>query len=414
MYFFLARGVLVGNIMFRFALITTLILLALNVCLAQLGNSYYNPADGILYAQCPSPTLPPEGESMSMLFRFEDSGARLIMINHDVPGRIISLDNVPGHLFTWLEYQDGRREVYQTADSGETWSQIGDFPIHIIGLSRQGEVAGQSFSYSGITIGNKIYFTSDGWNTLDSVQAAFLPDSIRFNWFGCHNGIIYGTTINTGRICISSDTGRTWSLGYRDPITHGIPDAAGAEDEIWGKFNRVYVLHDTGRTATDSVFVPHLNQFPYAWEPYLIPTNQPGEVYYLASREYWTEPPILEIVLYHIDNYGAQVDSFHYAVPIEYNAVNVHLQPETFHLSAYPNPFNSSVTLEWDAQYFKHNKIAIYDILGRRIWEWCGYGNMTHWDGRNIAGTVVPSGEYFVTFFNDALVNNTVRIVLLK
>lgn len=71
-------------------------------------------------------------------------------------------------------------------------------------------------------------------------------------------------------------------------------------------------------------------------------------------------------------------------------------------LSAYPNPFNSSVQIEWTAPlHGEPLSIEIYDVLGRQVSVLfhgaVGAGlQRTTWDGANAVGTQVTSGTYFV------------------
>lgn len=340
------------------------------------------------------------------------------MVSHEIPGRLWCVDRVPGHLLTWRQDLEGNTEVYQTFDYGETWTRFESLPATVVGYSRYGEQPGQCFAYSWFFVNNNIYFTNDGWNTLDSVQSSLDDDSISFWQFGSSNGLIYGTKYNSGHICVSSDTGHTWAIGYRNAILPGFaPNAAGAVDELWGKLSRVYVLHDTGRTAIDSILIPHLSSFPYGWVSSLIATDQFGEAFYLASREFWTDPPLLEVVLYHIQNYGAQVDSFYYEVPIVCSNVNRVFRPQSFQINAFPNPFNSSITISFTLAHASEVKMAVYDVLGRNVDGIKGahIGALLQAGEHRIIfdGTGLSSGIYFIRLEAGGNVQ-TRKMILLK
>ena len=89
--------------------------------------------------------------------------------------------------------------------------------------------------------------------------------------------------------------------------------------------------------------------------------------------------------------------------------------PETFELSAYPNPFNSSVTLSLVPSQVAIVRVELFDILGRRVQEiWSGplaYEKRLSFDGSHLS-----SGIYFVRvrqpIGNRALAME--KIVLLK
>ena len=89
--------------------------------------------------------------------------------------------------------------------------------------------------------------------------------------------------------------------------------------------------------------------------------------------------------------------------------------PETFELSAYPNPFNSSVTLTLVPSQVAIVRVELFDILGRRVQEiWSGplaFEKRMTFDGAHLT-----SGIYLVRVWqpigNRALA--TEKIVLLK
>jgi hypothetical protein len=68
---------------------------------------------------------------------------------------------------------------------------------------------------------------------------------------------------------------------------------------------------------------------------------------------------------------------------------------------SYPNPFRSQTTLEYALPASADVRIAIYDVLGRRVRvlaegdHTAGRHDVT-WDGRNNAGQPVASGLYLI------------------
>lgn len=72
-------------------------------------------------------------------------------------------------------------------------------------------------------------------------------------------------------------------------------------------------------------------------------------------------------------------------------------------LPNYPNPFRGATTLEYALPEVAEVRLAIYDLLGRRVrvlarGEQPAGIHRVRWDGRNSAGQPVASGLYFVRF----------------
>jgi hypothetical protein len=74
--------------------------------------------------------------------------------------------------------------------------------------------------------------------------------------------------------------------------------------------------------------------------------------------------------VYHIQNYGAVVDSSHHRfldfVPLAVETERAFL-PQDPHLSAFPNPFNSATHLEFTLQSTQRVSLRLYDVLGREV-----------------------------------------------
>ena len=91
--------------------------------------------------------------------------------------------------------------------------------------------------------------------------------------------------------------------------------------------------------------------------------------------------------------------------------------PITPHLTASPNPFNSSVRLNWSSSPGA-NALEIYNILGQRVRTYdlstaSGSRSSIEWDGRDLAGHQVPSGLYFARIAG-AHAPVVTKLVLLK
>jgi hypothetical protein len=89
------------------------------------------------------------------------------------------------------------------------------------------------------------------------------------------------------------------------------------------------------------------------------------------------------------------------------------------HLSAYPNPFNPSVTLVWRANRTGRLRIELFDLRGRRVRNLfdgdvvTASGRVT-WDGRDAGGRAVASGSYLVRLSDPSGEIATHRIVLVR
>ncbi|MFQ6611062.1 MAG: T9SS type A sorting domain-containing protein [Fidelibacterota bacterium] len=87
------------------------------------------------------------------------------------------------------------------------------------------------------------------------------------------------------------------------------------------------------------------------------------------------------------------------------------LQPNQYNVNVFPNPFNSSISIQIDN--IENVKVGIYDLLGNKVRELQAYHNNIVWNGKDKFGYSMPSGTYFVRL--DYNSNSTVRkITLLK
>lgn len=84
-------------------------------------------------------------------------------------------------------------------------------------------------------------------------------------------------------------------------------------------------------------------------------------------------------------------------------------RPAFFELDIYPNPFNSSTTIEFKLDHPGPTQISIYNLAGKHVRTlWSGPANgdrqVVHWTAQDDHGLPVPSGLYFVRCWNGALV----------
>jgi hypothetical protein len=117
--------------------------------------------------------------------------------------------------------------------------------------------------------------------------------------------------------------------------------------------------------------------------------------------------------------YGVQVDTGAYEVQTPLTGIDNQATPPDFAVrSVYPNPFNPTVTIEYELPYRQSVKISVYDAGGRLVKKLVedtrGSGlHKIFWQGQDEYGNVVPSGLYFLRLESDGQVT-TRKILLLK
>jgi len=84
----------------------------------------------------------------------------------------------------------------------------------------------------------------------------------------------------------------------------------------------------------------------------------------------------------------------------------------------FPNPFNPTTTIKYSINQNGKVKIVIFDILGRQVRSLVNENNSIGqysvlWDGRNDAGKVVQSGQYYYTVEMDDI-TKTKKMILIK
>ncbi|MCB9367275.1 MAG: T9SS type A sorting domain-containing protein [Calditrichaeota bacterium] len=94
--------------------------------------------------------------------------------------------------------------------------------------------------------------------------------------------------------------------------------------------------------------------------------------------------------------------------------------PDEFKLSkVYPNPFNPTTTIAYEAASSGQIQFTIHNLLGQEVWSTSeavpGPGHYElRWNGVNQAGQSVPSGIYFMRMATYRGVHGTQKLMLLK
>jgi hypothetical protein len=162
-------------------------------------------------------------------------------------------------------------------------------------------------------------------------------------------------------------------------------------------------------------------------EPILL---YPGE-YHLGDLEVIVNPDISQPVATQIrfsgcpeDNYYTGFGNIIFFEPVLIDAeititptgieseIKEHL-PFGMSIEAYPNPFNSSVTISVESP--AKSRLAIYDILGREVREFLVNegSRKINWDGSDSKGEPVGSGIYFARLASPEN-SKTIRMLLLR
>jgi len=93
--------------------------------------------------------------------------------------------------------------------------------------------------------------------------------------------------------------------------------------------------------------------------------------------------------------------------------------PNSFEINQnYPNPFNPITTINYSINKNGNIKIVIFDMLGRQVRSLVNKNNSAGqhsvlWDGKNDAGKIVQSGQYYYNIEMDG-VNKSRKMILIK
>jgi hypothetical protein len=106
----------------------------------------------------------------------------------------------------------------------------------------------------------------------------------------------------------------------------------------------------------------------------------------------------------------------HIANPTSIEQINT--EEVVNNIIAYPNPFNSSTRIEFTSNSSEETEFAIYSITGEKVFssdlDLKSYNIFSLiWNGKDMAGNILPSGMYFLT----AKTKNdfeTFKLILLK
>ncbi len=102
-----------------------------------------------------------------------------------------------------------------------------------------------------------------------------------------------------------------------------------------------------------------------------------------------------------------------------FNATGSRPIPETMELiSAFPNPFNSTVTIQYSLGFGSDVRLAIYDISGRHITDLVSRfmpagQHVSLWNGSDAANVSMPSGVYIMRL-ETAEISRSIKLLLVR
>jgi len=213
---------------------------------------------------------------------------------------------------------------------------------------------------------------------------------------------------------LTTDGGYTWRPVSHATTHHGVSmsSLAVAGDTLWA----VWSDRDPAYGLHEEICFTHSTDLGDNWSPYERLTFEP-EHSWAPTIAY--DNGRLHVVWYN-DNPppDSGMDIYYKRYDPEPDAVRGEvgdMLPEALSLSAYPNPFNSSVMISY-SNLNKGGAIAIHDIQGKLIRSFAlegGADGKINWDATDAMGNKVSSGVYFARA--EASQNsNTFKLVYLK
>lgn len=369
-----------------------------------MDNCYYSPVDRMLYFQYVW------GDPA---YRCLDGGRTITRIPPEVPGMICSSEPIPGLIFCmpYLSSAFDSIMLYCSTDSGSTWELTpGVFPGDM--FYREG-CAGANVGESFLRGDDYTFFTSDRWQTRDSIPRRTENPNVLTYWlFNAGEMVLGGAQAHT--YLISSDTGRTWDSAH--PIVIGAQQIiadAGADGEIWihdlvRTGDSIYVIQNRGEITRAVMKIPPVPQRYVSF--YLLATERPGEAYCIVDSLHWPRWDF-DVWIYHIQNYGAQIDTFYHRV--FYTEAQEIPVVQDFRVKAYPNPFNGRSQIEFVLSSTQMVSLRLYDLLGREVMT---LSNAVQSPGVHrvpLIANGLASGVYFCRMRAGG-VEQTTKIVLMK
>ena len=316
-------------------------------------------------------------------------------------------------------FAGSQNRIYKSSDNSDTWEQVYFAPEYAVNMStvRCGYdsivLAGGENSYGIVRSGDN----GMTWNVVLDISHTGWFELITDIQFG-PDGIIFACSRITlsndpGMVYASYDEGRTWQVFS----VAGYPMALGFDNYgrlLRGEFGSGLYRYDfdtsvwehilaTGVSPQEILTVPDNKIFLgcYYWPSgglggAMVSTNG-GESFSFLNSGFGLSNNASEFA---VDLVG-RILTVNGALFRSYDTVFAKRQDfirSDFQITAYPNPFHSSVTIKYNERYTKSadNMLFIYNSSGQLILQ-TNIGNQPeyHWDG-----SALPTGLYFIKISN--------------
>lgn len=237
-----------------------------------------------------------------------------------------------------------------------------------------------------LTEGGKFYTSSDNGKSWTRTSSFTGPEGHYF--YGASivgsptvKGRVYiaGSGYSNPSVYVSDDYGETFR-----PMSEGLPSTLVFDIDINPEGDLLFAATEVG---------------PYAYLDSLDKWVDIAGIY-APDQTYWTVEYIPHLKTARFGTYGRgiwdfNVENWNTAIEQEKNSQI----PRDYHLSNYPNPFNSDTRISYSIPNSGWIELTIYNSMGQKIRtlinEYKTSGNHTiSWDGRDENGQIVASGMY--------------------
>lgn len=265
------------------------------------------------------------------------------------------------------------------------------------------------------------------------------------------DNVIFSYSIKTNQrdtIVTTEESNQLFSFAYNPKnnlLTYSVLDLIGDTNYIYTKnltngnitnIYKSYNIYNTGQESSGWITKMSWNKegtkLAFTSEPYIHPHV---ENFYLYDSQYDTTYQYAEYnegfsyqlqwldsnrISYTNASIGDKLMSFLFDKPlsVEENKITKY----SMNLSAYPNPFNSQIQIEYSIPNQGKVEVSIYNILGQKITtifnDYKESGNYrVVWNGKDELNNSISSGLYIVKLsmnVNNKIIDNHLKIILLK
>ena len=314
------------------------------------------------------------------------------------------------HAYAYNITPETDHSYWLSGDTAHTWEYLGELnDSHLYPFFMDGRIPGLIVN-SGLQISISLGF-GHSWET--SVHFPFYD--IRFGGPGTLPGQIYGTVhfidgdfpdYTRYRVpCFSADTGRTWDfLNPADTLRWPIPgraaprifpDSSMAGHLFFMRTDSVFESWDDGQAwqllwaGPEDEHQLHLMGYAPEWD----------RLYVVATDEQITSP--YPPGLWRMTRGESVNDPDRIQLPI------------ILRLSSYPNPFNSTVSIQYVLDHQQHITLDVYTISGRHVCRLAEGSQMPGYHTVLFDGASLASGIY-LSRLHAGMTMETKKIVLLR